>query len=144
MLFQASVQQVRQQELPRRNAHIGVTMCYYPRGIKKEWRDEYRKELAPDSALLKDWKAFEKLYGHETAFKRSNYEKRFLLSEQALASLKMYSEQSQKKNVYFVCQCGLGERCHREMLLLLAEKLFHAKIGKVYNAYPDFEARIVD
>lgn len=142
MLKQASVEQIKQSEIPRKNSHIVIVMCFYPRGIKKELSDEYRKELAPDRPLFQDWKTFERGHGHDEAFRLANYEKRFTPSPTALFHLKEYSDMSTSKDVYFVCQCALGERCHREMLLLTAQKRFGTKIDRVFHAYQEYEKRI--
>jgi hypothetical protein len=115
-------------------------MCYYPRGIKKEWRDDYRNDLAPDRKLFGQWKEFEKKSGHDQAFELSHYEERFHLSPVALFLLKKWSEE--KKTTYLVCQCHIGERCHREMLLLTAQKKYGAQIGRLYHSYPIYEKRI--
>ena len=112
----------------------------YPRGVKKELSDEFRSELAPDRELLKEWKQFERDKGHDEAFKLTNYEARFQLTPTALYHLKKYSEAS--GDTYLVCQCKIGERCHREMLLLTAKIKYNAKIGEVHNSYPTYEARI--
>jgi uncharacterized protein YeaO (DUF488 family) len=143
MLLQASVDQVRKQEIPRENSLIIITMCYYPRGIKKEWRDDFRSILAPDRELFKEWKAFEKEKGHDEAFKLSHYEERFSLTPIALTLLKVYGEWSREKDIYFVCQCKVGERCHREMLMLAAYKKYGAFVSNIFHTYPAFESRIL-
>lgn len=33
-------------------------------------------------------------------------------------------------------QCGMGRRCRREILMLVAQARFGARIDKVYHAYP--------
>jgi uncharacterized protein YeaO (DUF488 family) len=142
MLKQASVKQVREQSLPRANTAIVVCMCFYPRGIRKEWRDDYRSELAPDRELFQEWKKYEKTDGHDGAFKLSHYEERFQLTELALRYLKYYVEESRQKDVYLVCQCNIGEKCHREMLMLTAQKKFSAPIDKIHNDYKIFSARL--
>lgn len=142
MLRQGSVDQVRHQTLPRANSLIVITMCHYPRGIRKEWRDEFRSDLAPDRLLFKEWKSFEQVEGHDQAFALARYEQRFHLSPIALAHLAELSVQSHTKDIYLVCQCQVGERCHREMLLLLAQKLYGAAAESIFNSYPVFENRI--
>lgn len=142
MLKQASVDQLRQQTLPREHSWIVIAMRHYPRGVKKEWSNEFRHILAPSEDLLREWKTFEKEFGHEHAFVASNYEERFELSPTALYLLKKYSEQSHDKDIYLVCQCDLGERCHREMLLLIAQKKYGALIDPVFHTYPQLEKRI--
>src|SRR3989338_317626 len=110
----------------RANGYIVIAMCFYPRGLKKELRDEYLSSLAPDKALFKDWQEFAKRYGHEAAF----------------VELERLTVLSRQKDVYLVCQCSEGERCHREMLLLAAKKAFGAEIAPVSQEYPRFLARL--
>lgn len=142
MLQQASLSQIRKGAITRKNGHIVVTMCWYPRGLRREVRDEYRHDLAPDRELFADWKKNKEKFGHEAAFVRSHYEKRFRLTAPALEHLSHLALLSHRKNVYLVCQCQLGERCHREMLLLLARAEYGAHIGMVYHTYPTFLRRI--
>lgn len=141
MLKQASAKQIRTGEVGRRHGHIAIAMCFYPRGLRKELRDEYRRNLAPDVKLFKEWQIHEKKSGHDEAFRLSRYEKRFTLSPEAMSDLERLSALSREKDVYVVCQCAVGERCHREILLLLAKKKFRAPISKVFHEYPDFFAR---
>jgi uncharacterized protein YeaO (DUF488 family) len=142
MMKQASVAQLRSGELGRKNGYLVVCMAYYPRGLKKEFLDEYRSDLAPDRELFREWKEFEESSGHEEAFNKSNYEERFTLSEEALAHLKVLSEFSRRSDVYLFCQCALGERCHREILMLTAQKKFDAPIDKVFHDYPRYLKRL--
>lgn len=142
MLKQASVEQVRKQVLPRNNTVISIVMRHYPRGIKKEWSDEFRNLLAPDQELFTEWKARELKVGHNEAFSEVDYENRFELTPVALHLLKMYSEQSKTQDIYLVCQCRVGERCHREMLMLVAHKKYGAEIDQIYHDYAIFEKRI--
>jgi uncharacterized protein YeaO (DUF488 family) len=142
MLRQGSIHQLRTGAISREDAHIAVCMCFYPRNLPKTLRDEYRPELAPDRALFKEWQAAEKKVGHNEAFTKANYVQRFPLGEEALAELERLSKLSRKKKVYLLCQCAVGERCHRELLLLTAQALFGAKIGNVYHSYPGFEERL--
>lgn len=145
MLKQASVDQVRQKQIPRENTRLIIAMCYYPRGINTELADDFRNTLAPDRALFKEWKELEKKVGHEQAFIQTNYEKRFYLSPVALFMLKSYTEESlsNNKDIYFICQCELGERCHREILLLTASKKYGAAIDTLFHNYPIYEERIL-
>jgi len=142
VLKQASVQQVWAQEISRENSVIVICMCFYPRGVKKEWRDDYKKELAPDRELFREWKEAEKEFGHVEAFNRTSYESRFELSWLGLQYLKYYCNESLNKDVYLVCQCKIGEKCHREMLLLMGKKLFGAQADPVFNSYPEWELRL--
>jgi uncharacterized protein YeaO (DUF488 family) len=136
MLKQGSVGQLRSGELTRAQGYIVVCMAFYPRGLKKDLLDEYRTHLAPDKELFKDWKNFEQQFGHDEAFKRSNYEARFTLNPEAMESLRRLTDKSRKQDVYLLCQCEPGQRCHREILLLIARDKLGADIGPVHNAYP--------
>jgi uncharacterized protein YeaO (DUF488 family) len=142
VLKQGSVKQIRTGEITRGSGYVAITMCFYPRGLRKELRDEYRKNLAPDNVLFKEWQVFEKAHGHEAAFRLSRYEDRFTLSEEALENLRRLSELARKQDVYLICQCAVGERCHREILLLEAKRRFRAKTGKVFHTYPRYFARL--
>lgn len=142
MLKQASIQQVWAQEIPRNNSVIVIAMCFYPRGVKKEWRDDYKKELAPDRELFREWKDAEKIYGHTAAFVHSRYEERFQLSWLGEQYLNYYSSESRARDVYLVCQCKLGEKCHREMLMLHGKHKYGAEIDKIFNDYAIYLSRI--
>ncbi len=136
MLKQAATGQVRKNEIKKTDGYLVIAMCFYPRGLRRELRDEYRGDLAPDRALLKDFKAAVEKVGHNAAFAEVRYEERFQLSAAALAHLRHLSALSQKQDVYLICQCELGQRCHREILMLLAEQKFSAPIEKTYFDYP--------
>lgn len=142
MLKQASVDQIRAHALPRDKTLLVITMRYYPRGIKKEWRDDFRHDLAPDRQLFKEWKKFEKQVGHDRAFELSHYEERFSLSPSALQHLKQYADLSRTFDVFLICQCKVGERCHREMLMLMAQKKYNACIAPLFHDYPTFNSRL--
>jgi uncharacterized protein YeaO (DUF488 family) len=136
LLKQASAKQIRSGELTRKHGYLVVAMRFYPRGLRKNLRDEYRSDLAPELKLFKDFKKNQARFGHDRAFEKARYEKRFSLSERAMEHLRELSELSREKDVYLACQCEIGERCHREILLLLARKKFGARIGKVFHEYP--------
>jgi uncharacterized protein YeaO (DUF488 family) len=138
MLRQASVSQIRKGEITRDDGYVVITMRFYPRGLRKELRDEYRGELAPEKGLFKEFKRHQAAEGHDEAFRLSRYERRFALGPDALAHLKRLSELARKTDVFLVCQCAVGERCHRELLLLMARKRFNAPVDRVFHRYPDF------
>lgn len=117
-------------------------MCHHPRGLSKNLRHEFLNSLAPDRALLKDFKAAEKSVGHNEAFETCAYEDRFAISPELLSDLKRLSDQSKDRHVYLICQCEMKTRCHREMLLLTARELFDAEIGPIYFEYPKFLDRV--
>lgn len=142
MLKQGSIGQLRSGELTRAHGYIVVAMAFYPRGLKKDLMDEYRAHLAPDRELFREWKEYEAEFGHEEAFKKSNYEARFTLAPDALESLRRLVDISRKKDVYLICQCEPGERCHREIVALIAQDKFKAEIAPLYNEYPTFKKRL--
>lgn len=142
MLKQGSISQLRTGELNRQNGYIVIAMAFYPRGLKKELADEYRSNLAPDRELFREWKEFEASHGHEAAFQKSSYEQRFQLPPDAWESLRRLTDVSRSKDVYLLCQCELGERCHREMVALAAQFKFKAEIAPLFNTYPVFESRL--
>ena len=142
MLTQGSVDQVRKQEIDRAVSHIVIAMCFYPRQIKKEWRDDSITALGPDRELFNEWKAWERKVGHDEAFNKVHYEERFTPNPIALYQLQKLSQLANEKDVYLICQCQVGERCHREMLMLIARDKYGAKIGPLFHSYPVLEKRI--
>lgn len=142
MLKQASIRQIKKGEISKQNGYLSVTMCFYPRGMKSELMDEYRSDLAPDRELFADFKKFQSEFGHEEAFEKSQYLQRFTLARRALEHLKVLAQQSREQDVYLICQCELGEMCHREILLLIAEKEFGASIDPVHHSYETFLKRL--
>ena len=142
MLKQASLAQVRKKELPREGSHIVITMRFYPRFLKKALRDEFIADLAPDRILLKEFNDTQKRLGdHNAAFADVDYNRRFELSQSAWQHLERLSELSHAKDVYLVCICAMGERCHREILLLVSKHLYDCQIGDVFHDYPEFMDR---
>ncbi|HEY9790401.1 MAG TPA: DUF488 family protein [Candidatus Obscuribacterales bacterium] len=143
VLKQASIAQVKHAALERDNAHIVITMRFYPRFLKKELRDDFQCELAPPKELLHDFnEAQTKLKDHNLAFDESEYEQRFDLSAKGVGLLQSYSQMSKEKDVYFVCICEIGQMCHREILLLMAKRLYRVEIGEVFNSYPTIMGRL--
>jgi uncharacterized protein YeaO (DUF488 family) len=145
MLRQASVSDLIMDRVSRsRKTYIVITMRRYPRFVNRALRDEYTPEMSPEPSLHEDWLSAKRKYNdHNGAFARTHYEKRFTISEKGYEQLKRFSEMSKKKDVYFICSCRVGQRCHREMVLLLAQKWFKAKIDQLSHFYPQFEKRIL-
>jgi hypothetical protein len=117
-------------------------MCRYPRGLRAELRDEFLSELAPDRELFSEWKSVERERGHDAAFEFTRYEERFRLSAWGMTLLHELSRRP--GDVFLVCQCRVGERCHREMLLLLARRLFGASVAEVFHGYSVWKKRIAE
>lgn len=145
MLKQGSVNDIKRGKLSREDGHLAITMRFYPRFLKKELRDEFIADMAPDKELLHDFNAAAKRLGdHNAAFEECDYFHRFQLTEKGFANLQRLAEISKTKDVYLLCVCDLGEMCHREMLMLLAKEFFKTKIDKVYHQYPEIMKRISD
>lgn len=146
MLKKGCVAQLRSGELSRADGHIVLPMCRYPRGLKKDLIDEYVKALAPGANLLDAFHAERERLGgnHNAAFLSCDYQSRFSLDETALQALRHFAEMARERDIYFVCQCELNERCHRELLLICAKRWWQAPTELRAFSYPVFEARIGD
>jgi uncharacterized protein YeaO (DUF488 family) len=145
VLKQGSVADIKRGSLSRSDGYIVVSMRFYPRFLRKELRDEFIVDLAPKKELLHDFNAAAKRLGnHNDAFPEVDYENRFELSMRAFSELQRLAKLSETRDVYIVCVCKVGDRCHREILMLIANKLFAAKIDKVFHSYPDVMRRLPD
>jgi hypothetical protein len=144
MLKQASVSDlITDRVSPGAKSYVVIAMRRYPRFINRALRDEYQPTLASDTKLFEDWLSTKRRTGdHNGAFGKVRFEERFVLDELGMDNLERLSAVSRKKDVYLVCQCAMGLRCHREMLLLLAQERFGARIGKVMNDYPKYLRKI--
>jgi len=143
MLRQASVSDLITGRASREKGYVVIAMRRYPRFINRALRDEYLPSLAADRKLFEDWLSAKRRYqDHEGAYKRAKFESRYELTDEGMEHLARLSALAEKQDVYLVCQCHEGHRCHRELLLILAKKLFRAKTEKPKNEYPVFEKRI--
>lgn len=143
MLKQASIAQVKNREIPRSGSHIVIAMRFYPRFLKKELRDEFVCHLAPEKELLKDFnEAQRSLRDHNSAFAHVDYNRRFELSASGRANLERLSLLSFQRDVYLACICAMGERCHREILMLAGAKLYGCPIGEVFHDYPEYMEKL--
>lgn len=141
MLYRISVQDIKEKKITRRFGYLAVVMQYYPRFLAKTLIDEYCHDLAPDRALFTEFKEMEKTLGdHNLAFDRVEYEKRFRLSDLGIQALERLSALSTDRNVYLACQCAPLQKCHGDLLLLLAKNHFHAKTQHPRVSYPEFPA----
>src|SRR2546423_1846054 len=126
----------------RDKGYVVITMRRYPRFVRRELRDEYVSTMSPDSKLHEAWLSAKRRYhDHNGAFARVNYEKRFAVSDEGWGDLDRLCRLARRKTVYFVCQCRVGDRCHREMLLLLAREIFGIPAEEPRNDYPKFRKR---
>ena len=143
MLRQASVSDLVSDRVSREKSYIVITMRRYPRFVNKLLRDEYLTCMSPDWPLFEDWLAAKRKFNdHDGAFRRAKFEERFDVNDEGLLHLERICKLAQKKEVYLVCRCHSGHRCHREFLLILARRLFKANVEKPKNAYPLFEKRL--
>ncbi len=83
-----------------------------------------------------------KHHDHNGAFQSVGFEEKFFLEPEGLHQLRRLSKLAEKKDVYLICQCAPGRRCHRELLLILARRLFRAPAEKPCHDYPIFEKRM--
>lgn len=146
MLKKGCVDDLKSGALSRSDGVIVLPMCHYPRGMSKARVDEYVKALGPSKALLDDFHAErERLNGnHNAAFLACRYQDKFSLSDAGVVALERFAALSAERDVYFVCQCALDQRCHRELLLIMARKWWGAKTELRTFSYPDFERRLSD
>ncbi len=145
MFKQATVEDVSNSRITKRHGHVAVVTRYYPRYLKKTLHDEYIGELAPTKALLEEFKAKEdETRDHDKAFDDVAYEEKFTLSQEGLEQLKRLAEIASTKTVYLVCHCKIGQRCHREVLMVIAEALYGAKIGKLHFSWKTIRDRLPD
>lgn len=144
MLKKGCIPDLKSGALTKSAGHIVVPMCHYPRGLAKKFIDEYVKALAPDKELLTDFHAERERLGgnHNAAFLSCHYQDRFVLSPEGIAELQRLAELSRERDVYLVCQCALDQRCHRELLLIMAKKWWRAPTELRTFSYPQFEARL--
>lgn len=145
MLKQARVEDISKNRITKLHGHIVVVTHYYPRFLKRKLIDEYLKDLAPTRELLTEFKETEKSSGdHDEGFEKMNYESKFTLSEAGYQELSRLSTLSKDKDVYLVCHCTVGQRCHRELLLMIAKEKFGAVVSKIHQSYSVFAKRLKD
>ena len=144
MLRQASVHEIKTGKIPRKNTHVVIAMHTFPRGVAKALFDEYVASLSPGPALFNDFYAHKKnkKEPHNEAFVSCGYERRFGVPAQGLGELKRLADLSAKQDVYLVCQCKSDERCHRDLLLMMAHEWYGAKTEAPRFEYSLFTKRL--
>jgi uncharacterized protein YeaO (DUF488 family) len=142
MLKQASVEDIAQRRITKLHGQIVVVTHYYPRFLKRQLIHEYTKILAPSRELLSEFKTAEALCGHEEAFAQVGYEEKFQLISGAAEVLGEMANLAFSRDVYLVCHCKVGTRCHREILLLLANSLTDVPIARVHFPWTTILRRI--
>ena len=143
MLKQAALNEVKEEKISKANGYLVIATRYYPQFFPRDEVHEYINVLAPSKMLLQQFKALEKkLKNHDLAFAQMEYEKKFSISTKAYEELKRLSELSKKVDVYLVCYCQRGQCCHRELLLMMAQKFFNTAIEQPARDYPIFADRL--
>jgi len=143
MLYRASVTDVKCKRLSRRTGYLAVVMQHYPRFLTKEMIDEYIHDLAPQRELFAEFKARDRdMKDHDAAFAAVDYENRFELNGAGMAALERLSTMSRDRDVFLLCQCQSLEKCHGDLLLLLAKHHFAAPVARIRIRYPGFEDRL--
>lgn len=142
MLKQARVEDIRKSRLTKKDGHLVVATRHYPRGVKRDLFHDFKSSLAPSKELLAEFMSEVKKRGgdHNTGFVGMNYAKKFHLSERGWWELRQYAKLSKRVDVFLICHCKFEDCCHRELLLLLAQKFFGADIDPLENTYDDFTA----
>ncbi|MGK5085420.1 hypothetical protein WDW37_19200 [Bdellovibrionota bacterium FG-1] len=142
MLDRASIAEVKTEKVSKSHGYLVVAMRLYPRFLPKILIDEYANSLSPDAALFGRYREFKKHSGHQNqAFQLAGYEQDFALSKEGMTHLARLASASDGQNVFLICQCDRSEFCHVDLMLLIAEKHFKARIGKLPYDYPDFRKR---
>lgn len=143
MLRQATVEDIRSSRVTRRHGRIVVVTRFYPRYLQKKLVDEYASDLAPAKELLVEFKDREKaIEDHDRAFDEISYESKFTLRSDGLDHLRSLCELARDRDVYFVCHCKIGSRCHREILMLIGSELFGAKVGRLHFDWDGIRRRL--
>lgn len=140
MLLRASISEIKSGRIKKQDGHLVVTMRMYPRFLSKLLIDEYQKNLSPQKELFENYREYKKKIGDQSkAFELAQYQTRFVLTSEGLLALQNLVEISKNKNVYMICQCEKNERCHVDLMLLIAQNKFAAKIEKLHFEYSVFK-----
>jgi uncharacterized protein YeaO (DUF488 family) len=95
--------------------------------------------LSPQKELFEQYRANKKqLEDQNQAFELTKYQQKFKLTTDGLQNLQELVELSKKQDVYMICQCKQNERCHVDLMLLIAKTNFGAKIGELPYKYSEF------
>jgi uncharacterized protein YeaO (DUF488 family) len=95
-----------------------LVMRLWPRGIKREYIDEWIKELGTSLPLIKEWKA--------GRLKWSEFRARYLEemdSPEKQMLLKGLSERARDGDITLLCSCKDSNRCHRVILKEIIERV---------------------
>lgn len=143
MLLRASISEIKNGRVTKNDGHLVVTMRLYPRFLSKSLIDDYTSELAPEKKLFERYREIKKNVGDQSeAFEQAQYQRKFALSEAGITALQELTHLSFKNDVYMICQCEKNERCHVDLMLLIAENKWGAAIGPIPFDYHEFRGRL--
>ncbi|MBY0370068.1 DUF488 family protein, partial [bacterium] len=119
--------------------YLAIVMRHYPRFVPRDLVDAYLPQLAPAPDLFREFKDLERSTGaHDAAFAQVKYESRFTLQPEGESALSDLSERAREQDVYLLCQCALNQKCHTDLLLILAAHRWRAPTPMLRLRYPDF------
>ncbi len=95
-----------------------LVMRLYPRGIRRELVDEWRRELGTGLPLIKAWKAG-KITWPELA---KRYKAQIAGDPAAQASLKELKRRARSERLTLLCGCEDEKHCHRSLLKAIIER----------------------
>ncbi len=122
--------------------HVVVAMRVYPRFLPRVLVDEYVPSLSPEPGLFAEYRALKQASGKQNeAFDEVDYEHRFAIGDEGLAHLARLPALPAKA-VVLVCQCAPTERCHVDLVLLLAAHHTGATLGPLPFDYARFRRRL--
>ncbi len=96
-----------------------LVMRIYPRGVRRDSFDEWRKELGTAPELIKAWKGG-KITWAELA---RRFKAQMKADEQAQASLKELARRARTEQLTLLCGCGDEKHCHRSLLKAMIDAL---------------------
>jgi uncharacterized protein YeaO (DUF488 family) len=143
MLLRASISEIKNGIVTKKDGYLVVTMRMYPRFLSKSLIDGYKQALSPQKELFERYREIKKQIGDQNeAFELSHYQQKFALEQAGLQELRELVKVSENQNVYLICQCETNERCHVDLILLIAKKELGAKIGELPFEYFVFCANL--
>lgn len=104
---------------------------------------EYFASLGPPKTLLQEFKEAEAaLNDHDKAFEQIEYESKFNLSPEGHGELARLAEIAKNQRVYLICHCAIGQYCHRELLLIMAQAYYDTPVETLSHPYQVFRERL--
>lgn len=96
-----------------------LVMRIYPRGVRRDSFDEWRKELGTAPELIKAWKA-QKITWAELS---QRFKAQMQADRQAQATLEDLARRARTEQLTLLCGCGDERHCHRSLLKAMIEAL---------------------